>query len=201
METIPEDLQCSVCMEVYGTFNQPVCLPRCGHSYCHVCLLDIAKHYGDVFPCPSCRVMHRGVAVNNLKVNYALLNVAQLFSGSSTIINQGSSPQAQSDVAQLTEGITEIQEGPSPIATQPEQRDQTIFELEWRQVNVDQELRRMILNLQLSEENISRPLTPQSSRTEVGVIDQVSTVNHGRIKKKLKKALLKGISYAACVID
>ncbi|CAL4069919.1 unnamed protein product [Meganyctiphanes norvegica] len=196
--TIPADLICSVCMEVYGPANLPVCLPGCGHSYCRLCLVQLARHYANVFPCPSCRVVHRGGAVDKLTVNYALLNVAQQLGRRSEIMTQASSSSEQSDTTQATGGMSEVNESSSPTSSlQPEQVDQPIYWLEWRQINSYTPPRRIISH----QEQITEPVTPSSSETEEEQLDQGSSSNHPRIKKNLNKIATKGISLLVRIID
>ena len=50
---VEEHLTCSVCLE---TFKDPKVLP-CLHSYCHECIVNLAKNANsNTIDCPECRL-------------------------------------------------------------------------------------------------------------------------------------------------
>jgi hypothetical protein len=45
------------------------CVPKCGHTFCHPCILKIEKNEENETPCPLCRV-DMGNPVTNTQVIY-----------------------------------------------------------------------------------------------------------------------------------
>jgi hypothetical protein len=60
-----EHLTCSVCLE---PFKDPKVLP-CLHSYCHVCIVKLAKNAkSKTINCPECRLAVEVRKMNNLPI-------------------------------------------------------------------------------------------------------------------------------------
>lgn len=73
-------LSCSVCMEGYTEEERrPLMLPACGHTFCKQCMSIIMATNGERgnFLCPTCRRPQPLRAVEDLPVNYSLLEVAR----------------------------------------------------------------------------------------------------------------------------
>lgn len=62
---------CRVCGGVYSQSRQPVSL-QCGHSYCRLCLL-IHQERSRGLRCCICNCKHLGLPIEDLPVNYDLL--------------------------------------------------------------------------------------------------------------------------------
>ncbi|XP_069940791.1 uncharacterized protein [Cherax quadricarinatus] len=74
-------LTCSVCLESYNEQERrPLLLPACGHTFCKNCLMDIAARDPDAggLQCAACRKPQPVKDVQDLPVNYSLLEVARL---------------------------------------------------------------------------------------------------------------------------
>ena len=68
-----EHLTCSVCLE---PFKDPKVLP-CLHSYCHVCIVNLAKNANSsTINCPECRLAVEVRKINNLQPTLLLLLIA-----------------------------------------------------------------------------------------------------------------------------
>ena len=73
LESLEEEISCSLCFEKYDTDNRlPKMLP-CQHTYCYLCLLQYeGSSLEKGFPCPACkkqvRIDHKGIQAlpNNL---------------------------------------------------------------------------------------------------------------------------------------
>ncbi|XP_063595985.1 histone-lysine N-methyltransferase 2D-like [Penaeus indicus] len=73
-------LTCSVCFESYGEGERkPLMLPSCGHTFCKQCVHGIiASENKGQFQCPTCRRSQPVLSLDDLPVNYSLLEVASL---------------------------------------------------------------------------------------------------------------------------
>lgn len=72
-------ISCTVCLEGFtDDRRRPLMLPACGHTFCKLCMSTLMAREGarGTFLCPTCRRAHPIKAVENLPVNYALLEVA-----------------------------------------------------------------------------------------------------------------------------
>lgn len=65
-----ENLQCSICLEV---FNRPVTIP-CGHNFCHDCISSHWDISNTIFKCPLCK--EQLVEKPKLRVNSVLAEMA-----------------------------------------------------------------------------------------------------------------------------
>ena len=63
-------MECPVCLENFSTEFKPMILP-CGHTICYDCVVMSLKK--EDIECPTCRTVHRGVKLETLVVNYAVL--------------------------------------------------------------------------------------------------------------------------------
>ncbi|XP_053641045.2 E3 ubiquitin-protein ligase TRIM50 [Cherax quadricarinatus] len=62
-------LTCGVCLTDFDAmFRRPLLLPRCGHTFCRLCIKDLAAR-GDII-CPSCRQKYENVEPDSLPVNF-----------------------------------------------------------------------------------------------------------------------------------
>lgn len=69
-----ELLMCSICIERYHEGKrQPVLLPRCGHSFCRLCVAMLIS--GGCIICPTCRTDQRVDFVERLPTEYTLLAI------------------------------------------------------------------------------------------------------------------------------
>ncbi|XP_071956992.1 uncharacterized protein [Antedon mediterranea] len=58
-ESVTKLLECPICLQLFnGCDRLPKLLP-CQHTYCILCLKNIAKKMDDVVECPECRVWHQ----------------------------------------------------------------------------------------------------------------------------------------------
>jgi hypothetical protein len=65
-----EHLTCSVCLE---PFKDPKVLP-CLHSYCHVCIVKLAKNANsNTINCPECRLAVEVRKINSLQPTYFII--------------------------------------------------------------------------------------------------------------------------------
>ncbi|XP_037795147.1 tripartite motif-containing protein 55-like, partial [Penaeus monodon] len=73
-------LTCSVCFESFGEGERkPLMLPSCGHTFCKQCVRGIiASEKKGQFQCPTCRRCQPVSSLDDLPVNYSLLEVASL---------------------------------------------------------------------------------------------------------------------------
>ncbi|XP_042219760.1 uncharacterized protein LOC121864673 isoform X2 [Homarus americanus] len=78
--TLDDGLTCSVCLDTYSEGDRrPLMLPACGHTFCKHCLAGIMAREGvkGNFLCPTCRRPQPVHAVQDMPVNYSLLEVAR----------------------------------------------------------------------------------------------------------------------------
>jgi len=69
-----ELLTCSVCCERFSeVFRPPVLLPRCGHSFCRLCVAMLLS--GGAITCPTCRTEQRVEGSHKLPTEYSLLAI------------------------------------------------------------------------------------------------------------------------------
>ncbi|XP_042238307.1 tripartite motif-containing protein 75-like [Homarus americanus] len=62
-------LTCGVCLSDFDAgFRRPLLLPKCGHTFCRLCIKDLAAR-GDI-SCPSCRYKYSEVEPDNLPINF-----------------------------------------------------------------------------------------------------------------------------------
>jgi hypothetical protein len=61
-----ESTNCTICL---SQFEDPVLLPRCGHSFCEACAARLVPTSGPSLPCPICR---SPVEASSIVPNYAL---------------------------------------------------------------------------------------------------------------------------------
>ncbi|XP_071542619.1 uncharacterized protein [Panulirus ornatus] len=74
--TLEDGVTCSVCLDPYDEGERrPLMLPACGHTFCHVCLAGIMAKGRSNSVCPACRRPQLVQAVQDLPVNYSLLDV------------------------------------------------------------------------------------------------------------------------------
>lgn len=73
-------LTCTVCFDSFGEGERkPLMLPSCGHTFCKQCVHGIiASENKGQFHCPTCRRCQPVLSLEDLPVNYALLEVASL---------------------------------------------------------------------------------------------------------------------------
>ncbi|XP_050715982.1 titin-like isoform X3 [Eriocheir sinensis] len=73
-----EELLCPMCSELYDEEEQqPILLPRCGHTFCRPCLISV-KGKGH-FPCPTCRKRHLKPPVEELPIHSEVLKQANAY--------------------------------------------------------------------------------------------------------------------------
>ncbi|XP_042868337.1 RING finger protein 207-like [Penaeus japonicus] len=59
MSLMESALVCGICLSEFdATLRRPLILPKCGHTYCRICVKNLAAH-GEV-TCPSCRCLYQG---------------------------------------------------------------------------------------------------------------------------------------------
>ncbi|XP_042880419.1 tripartite motif-containing protein 55-like [Penaeus japonicus] len=73
-------LTCAVCFDTFCEGERkPLMLPSCGHTFCKQCLHGIiARENKGQFQCPTCRRSQPVLSLEDLPVNYSLLEVATL---------------------------------------------------------------------------------------------------------------------------
>ncbi|XP_045595555.1 tripartite motif-containing protein 3 [Procambarus clarkii] len=75
-------LSCGVCLSDFdAVFRRPLILPQCGHTFCRLCIKDLAAR-GDII-CPSCRHKYPSVEPDALPVNF---NIQCLASSSKLLL-------------------------------------------------------------------------------------------------------------------
>lgn len=62
-------LTCGICLSDFDAgHRRPLILPRCGHTFCRICIKDIAAR-GEIV-CPHCRVKYPNSEVDDLPINF-----------------------------------------------------------------------------------------------------------------------------------
>ena len=68
-------MECKICFEPFDSkYFIPKLLPKCGHSFCRICLERLMNKKSNV-NCPVCREMTINYKDNNLPTNYSLLEI------------------------------------------------------------------------------------------------------------------------------
>ncbi|KAK7079325.1 hypothetical protein SK128_021129 [Halocaridina rubra] len=98
-------LICAVCLSDFDAgHRRPLILPRCGHTFCRICMKDLAAR-GDIV-CPSCRTKYPSeLEVDDLPINF---NIQCLASSTSTgaplpVTRSKSQPQGEDDGSKCVE--------------------------------------------------------------------------------------------------
>ncbi|XP_042885112.1 uncharacterized protein LOC122261506 [Penaeus japonicus] len=69
-------LKCNVCLHGFDSnVHKPLLLPKCGHSFCRLCLDTLYKQ--SKTSCPECRKQDALISVELLPTNFALLSLAE----------------------------------------------------------------------------------------------------------------------------
>lgn len=72
-----KQLLCAVCCQAYNAGQRdPVELPRCGHTFCRLCLFHLQGRQQN-FPCPLCRTQHCGPPVERMPVNFLAISLLE----------------------------------------------------------------------------------------------------------------------------
>lgn len=68
-------MECKICFEPFDSkYFIPKLLPKCGHSFCRICLERLMNKKSNV-NCPVCREMTLNYKDNTLPTNYSLLEI------------------------------------------------------------------------------------------------------------------------------
>jgi len=106
-----ENAQCPIC---FDTFQDPVLLSDCAHTFCRRCVLPMTESYGPPPRCPSCRKPFRR---NSVLPNYALAALLRDMGRSSAAPPGGAdSPSAAPAGGAAAEGHESGAQGGPPAA-------------------------------------------------------------------------------------
>ncbi|XP_071514144.1 uncharacterized protein [Panulirus ornatus] len=63
-------LCCGICMVAFDAgFRRPLILSRCGHTFCRLCIKDLATRASDII-CPSCRCKYENTDPDSFPINF-----------------------------------------------------------------------------------------------------------------------------------
>nr|XP_027232549.1 RING finger protein 207-like [Penaeus vannamei] len=69
VSSLESALLCGICLSEFdATLRRPLILPKCGHTFCRICVKNLAAR-GEVL-CPSCRCRYQDVDPDELPINF-----------------------------------------------------------------------------------------------------------------------------------